>query len=87
MALLVSARNVADATTKRRHRRLAHPRLSRHELDQSLDLTDVAKTAPDAARLAAIEDVDPKRGGEKTVGRSRGTTTWVGQSAVISRRG
>jgi hypothetical protein len=54
MALLVWSRNVADATTKVCHRQLAHPRLSRHEPDQSLDLTDVVKTVPDdRARLAA----------------------------------
>jgi hypothetical protein len=87
MALLVSARNVADATTKRRHRRLAHPCLCRHELDQSLDLTDVVKTAPDATRDSRqLRTFTPSAATHtNTVGRSRWTITRVAQLAVMSR--
>src|SRR5712664_3406085 len=63
IALLVLARNVADGTTKRRHRQLAHPRLPGRSWISPWDLTDVVKTAPDdRARLAADPDVHPKRG-------------------------
>src|SRR5882762_3139179 len=57
VALLVLARNVADGTTRQRHRRPAHPRHSRQEPISPWDRTDAVKTAPDdRTRLAAEAD-------------------------------